>query len=143
MSGHGPAVLALHGAMGGYDQSAILAQALVPDGHRVIAVSRPGYLGTPPAVGTTPEGQADALAALLDALGLADAAVVAVSGGCPVLVVHGTADPLVPAEDARRFAAALPAAELLEIAGGGHMVLFTHRTGIREGVAAFLATAAG
>lgn len=81
--GDGPAVLALHGAMGGWDQSAILARCLVPAGHRVLCVSRPGYLGTPLAHAATPEQQADLYAALLDALGEPDAAVVAISGGGP------------------------------------------------------------
>jgi len=40
---------------------------------RVIAVSRPGYLGTPLADGETPEAQADLYAALLDTLGIARA----------------------------------------------------------------------
>jgi pimeloyl-ACP methyl ester carboxylesterase len=81
--GHGPTVLALHGAMGGYDQSAILARLVGPPDGRVIAVSRPGYLGTPLAGRDTPEGQADLCAALLDALGEERAAVLAISGGGP------------------------------------------------------------
>ena len=46
------------------------------NGLRVIAPSRPGYLGTPPETGPTPLAQADALAALLDALGI---------DSCPVI----------------------------------------------------------
>ena len=46
-TGEGPALLALHGAMGGWDQASILARAIAPPGHRAIAPSRPGYLGTP------------------------------------------------------------------------------------------------
>jgi pimeloyl-ACP methyl ester carboxylesterase len=42
--------------------------AVVANGLRVIAPSRPGYLGTPPETGPTPLAQADALAGLLDAL---------------------------------------------------------------------------
>jgi pimeloyl-ACP methyl ester carboxylesterase len=38
----------------------------------------------------------------------------------PTLVVHGTADPLVPVLGGRLTAAAVPAAELLEIDGMGH-----------------------
>lgn len=80
--GEGPAVLALHGAMGGYDQSLLLARAaLGTSGFRVIAVSRPGYLGTKLALGTAPEEQADVYAALLDSLGVSQTAVVAISGG--------------------------------------------------------------
>lgn len=84
--GEGPAVLALHGAMGGYDQSAILARTVLPENHRVIAVSRPGYLATPLASGATPEAQADLLAALLDTLAIGQAAVIAISGGGPAAI---------------------------------------------------------
>jgi pimeloyl-ACP methyl ester carboxylesterase len=38
----------------------------------------------------------------------------------PALVVHGLDDPLVPRENGRRTAAAIPGARLLEIAGMGH-----------------------
>ncbi len=82
-SGAGPAVLALHGAMGGCDQSDILARTVGGTGYRYVAVSRPGYLGTPITVGRSPEEQADALAALLDALNIEKAVVMAVSGGGP------------------------------------------------------------
>lgn len=79
--GTGPAVLALHGAMGGWDQSRILAQAALANHFRALAVSRPGYLGTPLSSGTTPEQQADLLAALLDKQGIERAGVVTISGG--------------------------------------------------------------
>ena len=85
ISGEGPTILALHGGMGGHDQSWLLARALLANlqGYRIIAVSRPGYLGTALRVGSTPEEQADAYASLLDALGIASAAVAAVSAGGP------------------------------------------------------------
>lgn len=81
--GDGPAVVALHGAMGGYDQSLILARTVGGEGYRYIAVSRPGYLGTPMASGKASEQQADLCADLLDALGISTAVVMAVSGGGP------------------------------------------------------------
>jgi len=81
--GEGPAVLALHGAMGGHDQGLILARSAGFTGFRAIAPSRPGYLGTPLTSGRTPEEQADLYAALLEAAGVRTAAVVAVSGGGP------------------------------------------------------------
>lgn len=85
VAGAGPAILALHGGMGGYDQSWLLARCLLADikGYRIIAISRPGYLGTPLSVGRAPEEQADAYAELLDALGIASAAIAAVSAGGP------------------------------------------------------------
>jgi pimeloyl-ACP methyl ester carboxylesterase len=82
--GEGTAVIALHGGMGGFDQSLLLAQsAIAVPGFRILAVSRPGYLGTPLGSGRSPEQQADLCAALLDALGIARAAVIAVSAGGP------------------------------------------------------------
>lgn len=81
--GEGLPVVAIHGAMGGWDQSAILARCAVPAGCRVIAISRPGYLGTPLVAGETPERQGDLVAALLKVLGIERAAVVAISGGGP------------------------------------------------------------
>lgn len=76
-------MLALHGAMGGYDQSLLLARTIGSAGYRYIGISRPGFLGTPLASGKTPEQQADLCAALLDILGISTAAVMAVSGGGP------------------------------------------------------------
>jgi pimeloyl-ACP methyl ester carboxylesterase len=83
--GDGSALLALHGGMGGVDQSWILSRALLGEaqGWRRVAVSRPGYLGTPLAMGRTPEEQADAYAALLDGLRVERAVVAAVSAGGP------------------------------------------------------------
>lgn len=43
---------------------------------------------------------------------------------CPVLVLHGDADPLVPVGNARLLAALLPDARLVLVPGGGHLVLF-------------------
>ena len=82
VSVEGSAVLALHGAMGGYDQGLLLARTTIGEpGYRYVAPSRPGYLGTPMALGSKPEEQADLCAALLDALAIGKAAVVAISGG--------------------------------------------------------------
>lgn len=81
-SGEGPALLLLHGAMGGWDQGLLLGRVTVgPAGFEFIAPSRPGYLGTPLALGRKPEEQADLCAGVLDALGIRQAAVIAVSGG--------------------------------------------------------------
>jgi pimeloyl-ACP methyl ester carboxylesterase len=59
------------------------AQPLVQQGVRVIAMSRFGYLRTPRPADASPEAQADAHACLLDALGIAKAAVIGVSAGGP------------------------------------------------------------
>ena len=82
--GHGPAVLLLHGAMGGWDQSVLLARAAsnAPD-FEWIAISRPGYLRTPLSLGRTAAEQADLGAAVLDSLGIRQAAVMGISAGGP------------------------------------------------------------
>lgn len=80
-TGSGEVILAIHGAMGGWDQSEILAKTVAPDGYRVIAVSRPGYLGTPLKCGVAAENQADLYCELLDYLNVLRCTVIAVSGG--------------------------------------------------------------
>jgi pimeloyl-ACP methyl ester carboxylesterase len=87
--GLGPVVVALHGAMGGYDQSLILAQTIGDAGYRYLAVTRPGYLGTPLSSGKTSAQQGDLIAALLDTLAVPRAGVLAVSGGGPGAVQFG------------------------------------------------------
>jgi pimeloyl-ACP methyl ester carboxylesterase len=82
-SGAGPVVLVLHGTPGGYDRGVQLRRELTGRGLGVLTVSRPGYLRTPLDVGRTPAEQADAYAALLDALGIDRVGVMAVSGGSP------------------------------------------------------------
>lgn len=93
--GQGPAVLAVHGGMGGWDQGVLLARALFGDAPplRVIAPSRPGYLGTPLAGKETPEAQADLFAALLDQAGVERALVCAVSAGGPSALLFALRHP--------------------------------------------------
>lgn len=79
--GEGPAILVLHGAFGGYDQGMIFIPGLTEAGFQIIAPSRPGYLRTPTATGATTEEQADAMAALLDTLGIEQVEVVGISMG--------------------------------------------------------------
>jgi pimeloyl-ACP methyl ester carboxylesterase len=81
-TGTGPNLLLLHGAMGGSDQGVLLGRSAVGAGaFRFVAVSRPGYLGTPLDNAAAPEQQADLCASLLDALSIQRTAVIAVSGG--------------------------------------------------------------
>lgn len=77
--GKGPAVMVVHGAAGGYDQGSVKSEEF--HGVTYISVSRPGYLRTPLSSGETPEEQADALAALLDELGIQKAAFAGTSTG--------------------------------------------------------------
>jgi pimeloyl-ACP methyl ester carboxylesterase len=81
--GEGPAVLVIHGCPGGYDQGLIAADLAGAEGFQFIAVSRPGYLRTPLRLGRSPEDQANCYAALLDALGIRQAAIIGISGGGP------------------------------------------------------------
>jgi pimeloyl-ACP methyl ester carboxylesterase len=81
--GQGPPVLCVHGGPGGYDQGLVIGEFFRANGFKIIAPSRPGYLGTPLATGGTPEEQAGALAALLEALEIKAAAVIGASAGGP------------------------------------------------------------
>jgi pimeloyl-ACP methyl ester carboxylesterase len=77
----GNPILMIHGTGGGYDQGLLFARGLTGAGFRVIAPSRFGYPGTPMPPDPGPEAQADALADLLDGLGIARAAVIGGSAG--------------------------------------------------------------
>jgi pimeloyl-ACP methyl ester carboxylesterase len=81
--GAGPPILLVHGAGGGFDQGLAVGRSLAARGHRVIAMSRFGYLRTPLPNDASAPAQADAHACLLDALGLERAAVIGVSAGAP------------------------------------------------------------
>ena len=63
-------LLMIHGTGGGFDQGLHFAQRLTDAGWRVIAPSRFGYLRTPFPADASTDAQADALADLLDALGI-------------------------------------------------------------------------
>ena len=82
-AGAGDPVLVIHGTPGGCDAGMHMGRFLIEAGFEVIAVSRPGYLGTPLQPQATPEQQADLFAALLDALGIERAGVLVWSGGGP------------------------------------------------------------
>jgi 2-hydroxy-6-oxonona-2,4-dienedioate hydrolase len=80
-AGEGSPLLMIHGSGGGHDQGMDWARPLTRHGMRVIAMSRFGYLRTPRPADASPEAQADAHACLLDAMGIARAAVMGVSAG--------------------------------------------------------------
>ena len=81
--GSGAPVLMIHGAGGGYDQGLFVARETFGSDFRIIAPSRFGYLRTPVPGDASPAAQADAHAALLDALGVARCVVAGVSAGAP------------------------------------------------------------
>ncbi len=89
-----PAVLLLHGGLGGWDQaSALAADCGLDRMFRVIAPSRPGYLRTPLESGEGAQEAADAMAALLDSLGIQSAHVVGISGGGPTALAMAARHP--------------------------------------------------
>jgi len=82
VKGEGNPVLVVHGTGSGYDQGLLLNQ-YSGGSFMGIAMSRFGYLRTPLPEFGSPANQADAHAALLDALEIPKAAVIGVSGGGP------------------------------------------------------------
>jgi len=60
--------------------------------------------------------------------------------GVPALIVHGTADNILPVDvTGRRFAKALPTAEYVEIEGAPHGMLWTHAAEVNQILLDFLA----
>lgn len=86
ISGEKMPVLVLHAGAGGYDQGLLMADALAAAGHRVISLSRPGYLRTPIASGIFPEQQADLAAVLLRMLGVESAGILAAAEASPAAI---------------------------------------------------------
>lgn len=81
--GDGPAVLVIHGAGGGHDQGRLIAERFGGDGFDWIAVSRFGYLRSALPQQPSTAAQAEACADLLDALGVRQVFILAMSGGVP------------------------------------------------------------
>lgn len=81
--GEGEPALVVHGAGGGFDQGLFLGRETLGAGYDLIAPSRFGYLGAALPDDPSPAAQADAHAALLDALGVEKAVVLGVSAGAP------------------------------------------------------------
>jgi len=80
--GSGAPVLAVHGIFQHCFSGLFSVRDLFPD-HRVIAPSRFGYLGSSIPPTATPAAQADAFAALLDALDIRQIDVIGLSAGVP------------------------------------------------------------
>ena len=82
--GDGSPLLFIHGSPGGFDQGVLWPAFLLEQGHRVIALSRPGYLATPLSdANATPDAQAALAGALMDSLGIDRFALMCWSGGGP------------------------------------------------------------
>ena len=80
--GDAPWVVILHGTPQGHHAS-FLGEPFEAAGLGTVTPSRPGYLRTPLETGRTFEEQADAVAAMLDALAIDTVAAYAISGGGP------------------------------------------------------------
>ncbi|WP_435083297.1 alpha/beta fold hydrolase [Gordonia hongkongensis] len=82
--GSGPPLVFVHGSPGGCDQGVLMTRFLAGT-HRVIAVSRPGYLGTPlGGDNRDPAAQAALVRAVLDSVGIDRFGLMCWSGGGPV-----------------------------------------------------------
>jgi 2-hydroxy-6-oxonona-2,4-dienedioate hydrolase len=80
-SGHGQALLLVHGNGGGFDQGLDLGADIIGSQYMGIAPSRFGYLGSPLPEGADQAMQADTFACLLDELGIERVPVIAWSAG--------------------------------------------------------------
>lgn len=59
--------------------------------------------------------------------------------GLPTLILHGTADSILPIDaTARPFRAALPEAEYVEVEGAPHGLLWTHADEVNKALLAFV-----
>lgn len=89
----GANVMIVHGAAGGWDQGALIAEAILGSRFHWIAPSRFGYLRSGCVAGAAVDDQAHAYAFLLDHLGIEKVAVVAVSSGGPSALLFSTLYP--------------------------------------------------
>jgi pimeloyl-ACP methyl ester carboxylesterase len=83
--GQGPVVLRLTGSMDDCESPGG-SEALLAAGFSILTPSRPGYGETPLSVGRTGPEAADAMAALMDTLGISNADVLAESSGGPTAI---------------------------------------------------------
>jgi pimeloyl-ACP methyl ester carboxylesterase len=93
VAGEGPALLALHGTGGGFDQGLTMAQRLSGMGHTIVAPSRFGYLRSDIPDDASSFAQADALVELLDELGLDRVPVIGASAGARAAVAFALRHP--------------------------------------------------
>lgn len=83
--GKGPVVLRLIGSMDDCESSGG-NKALLAAGFSILTPSRPGYGKTPLSVGRTAPEAADAMAAVMDTLGISNVGVIAESSGGPTAI---------------------------------------------------------
>lgn len=115
--GEGPPMLLSHPLFGGFDMMAGFAASYIGAGHRFVAPSRFGYLGSTLPSAAVPADQADAYEVLLDTLDVGRAAVFGYSGGGPSAIQFALRHP------GRATALILMASALPGKAGAPPMVL--------------------
>jgi 2-hydroxy-6-oxonona-2,4-dienedioate hydrolase len=81
VAGSGSPAIMIHGTGGGFDQGLAFSARLVTAGHKIIALSRFGYLRTAFPADPSSENQADAIVDLMDKLGIARAPIIGGSAG--------------------------------------------------------------
>ena len=82
---------------------------------------------------TSPETRRDAVAALA---GL-DLTAQLTQIDLPTLIICGTSDLITPIAESRRMARRIPGAELIEVPGGGHMLMFERAALVDEAIVRF------
>jgi pimeloyl-ACP methyl ester carboxylesterase len=88
----GPHILFAHGTPGGFNHTPFFTPEGI-EGYRLLTPSRAGYMNTSLDTGKTPEEQAHAYAALLDALDIDQVSVLGVSGGGPSAIAFAALYP--------------------------------------------------
>jgi pimeloyl-ACP methyl ester carboxylesterase len=152
--GDGEPVLVVHGIFQHCVAGLFSVRDLLLD-RRVIAPSRFGCLGSSMPPNATPSAQADAFAALLDALHIRQIDVVAFSAGAtsalqlalrhpeedisvPTLIAHTKDDQLASHAASKRAAERIPGARFVSLESGGHLMLGQQKKG-RDELADFFA----
>ena len=58
----------------------------------------------------------------------------AAEAACPATVVIGAADKMTPPKSGRALAAAIPAANVVQLAATGHMMMIEHPAGVKRAI---------
>jgi pimeloyl-ACP methyl ester carboxylesterase len=93
IEGAGPAILVMHGSGGGYQQGMQLTRLIDTTRYTILAISRPGYWGTPLDIAPSHEEQADLAVEVLDVLKIKKAFVAGISAGGLAMIQFGLRHP--------------------------------------------------
>jgi pimeloyl-ACP methyl ester carboxylesterase len=92
LEGNGPLVMVLNGGHCSRD-TRLSHERLAQHGFTVLTPSRPGYDDTPASVGRSAQTAGDALAALLDSLGIAQVSTIGISAAGPTALAFAQRHP--------------------------------------------------